>query len=582
MNCYKCATPLPDHSKFCMACGADVSGEGHSHATLSTEADPELFAALQAELGTDYTVERELGRGGMAIVYLGKDNHLGRKVAIKLLPPMLTFGSGPGFIERFKREARTSATLDHPHIIPIYRVSTGGKLFWYVMKFLQGESLDEMLKRDGAFDVDRTVDIISQAADALDYAHQNDVVHRDVKPANLMIDKKGWVTVTDFGIAKALNTGTLTGSGSAIGTPHYMAPEQCIGVGVTGASDQYALGISAYQMLCGELPFKADSILEVMRMHSADRPPPLGERREGLPAGLVDAVERALAKDQADRFPSCGAFARELVRWTRDVEIAPRRPNAAADAKQTVEETPRLKPVVKQRPETPVAPAPPPSAPTSRPRLVVGAAAIAVVFIAAFAISKFLPSRDPAQPTVGGQRTPARLETDSLTKVLASNPPSATGGSTTIVDDSANRGRRPGPVGVDQAATLPPARGADAKQTSVPDRPPRTATERQKTPPVTKAPESGNKAPAPVSREPAPAVSAAPALITVGSRPTSAITINGKPVASNPVSNFEVPAGRVVIRFQVTDSTGVWTVDTVFTLAPGERRNLRFIQLRRP
>src|SRR5438105_2830090 len=125
MNCYKCATPLPDNSRFCLACGADVSDEGHTH-TVDIEPDPELLAALQTDLGSEFTVERELGRGGMAIVYLGHDKHLGRPVAIKLLPPMLTFGSGSAVIERFKREARTAATLDHPHIIPVYRVSTGG------------------------------------------------------------------------------------------------------------------------------------------------------------------------------------------------------------------------------------------------------------------------------------------------------------------------------------------------------------------------------------------------------------------------------------------------------------------------
>lgn len=126
MNCYKCTTPVPDNSRFCLSCGADLSGE-HAERTLAVEADPEPVAKLQAALGGDFIIERELGRGGMAIVFLTRDAHLGRKVAIKILPPELTFGTGP--VERFKREARTSATLDHPHIIPIHRVSTGGTLF---------------------------------------------------------------------------------------------------------------------------------------------------------------------------------------------------------------------------------------------------------------------------------------------------------------------------------------------------------------------------------------------------------------------------------------------------------------------
>ncbi len=139
MNCYKCATPLPDNSRFCLSCGADVSGETGEHTLAVDHPDPELQQKLQEELGTDYILERELGRGGMAVVYLGHDAALGRKIAVKVLPPELTFGSGGAIIERFKREARTAATLDHQHIIPVHRVSTGGKLFWYVMKYLEGE-----------------------------------------------------------------------------------------------------------------------------------------------------------------------------------------------------------------------------------------------------------------------------------------------------------------------------------------------------------------------------------------------------------------------------------------------------------
>jgi serine/threonine-protein kinase len=134
-------------------------------------------------------VVRELGRGGMAIVYEARDAHLGRKVAIKVLPPELTFGRG--LVERFKREARTAATLDHPHIIPIFRVSTGGRLFWYVMKYLEGESLAEHVKREGARLFDVAVDVLEQVADALQYAHDHGVVHRDVKPANMMLDQRG-------------------------------------------------------------------------------------------------------------------------------------------------------------------------------------------------------------------------------------------------------------------------------------------------------------------------------------------------------------------------------------------------------
>ena len=191
MNCYKCATPVPDNARFCSACGTDVSGDSHSHVrdTPSVEQDRELFNKLQAELGTEYILERELGRGGMAVVYLGHDSRLNRKIAVKLLPPELTYAS-TSMVERFKREAQTAARLDHPNIIPVYRVAPGGKLFWYVMKYLDGQPLNDILEAEGQLDVERTVDIVSQAAAALDYAHQNKVVHRDVKPANVVVDKK--------------------------------------------------------------------------------------------------------------------------------------------------------------------------------------------------------------------------------------------------------------------------------------------------------------------------------------------------------------------------------------------------------
>jgi serine/threonine protein kinase len=617
MNCFKCATPLPDHSKFCMACGADVSGEGHMHETMRSDADPELMAALQLELGNDYTIERELGRGGMAIVYLGQDTHLGRKVAVKLLPPMLTFGSGPGFIERFKREARTSATLDHPHIIPVYRVSTGGKLFWYVMKFLQGESLDETLKRDGKFEIDKTVGIIDQVADALDYAHSMSVVHRDIKPANMMIDKKGWVTVTDFGIAKALNTGTLTGSGAAIGTPHYMSPEQCVGVGVTGASDQYALGVTAYQLLSGELPFKADSILELMRMHSQDPPPPLEEVRPDLPRGVIAAIERALAKDPLARFESCGDFSKELLRWTRDLAEAARRPTAGvASIKRTVDEAPRLRPTVKPRPDTPARVtkgATPP--PTSNRRMVIGVSVAAAAIIGAFGIYKVTQSPSSSTKTNPVEQVTPPPKTvdsaalrDSLRAVAAADSIKAAAALAAVKESTTAVAPR-APTTSRLELHIP--RGATVTQNGrtvrgVADRDPTPflfdIPLRRATVFVVSAPgfDSWRRSFSPsvsdsqlvvvsliktaVKAQPEPTIPVVTgtATIVVGSRPTNAaISINGKAVEGNPTTQ-EVPAGRVTIRFNVIDSAGAWTIDTVRIVAPGERLNLGRIILKRP
>ena len=320
MRCFKCATPLPEGSRFCLSCGADVSGET-AERTQAVEDYPELMAKLQQDIGTEYLIERELGRGGMAVVYLATDVHLGRKVAIKVLPPELTFAGGPNIIERFKREARTAATLDHPHIIPIHRVSTGGKLSWYVMKFLEGRTLAEIIEQEVPLPPERAADIISQIAQGLEYAHRRGVIHRDVKPANIALDDEGWVTVSDFGIAKALDTSSLTGSGSMIGTPYYMSPEQCAGQKVSGASDQYSLAVVAYQMLSGHLPFTGQGVVDIIKKHCMDPPPPLGFLRPGLPPAVVAVVERGLEKNPSARFGSVTEFAAKFAAAAREKPV---------------------------------------------------------------------------------------------------------------------------------------------------------------------------------------------------------------------------------------------------------------------
>ena len=224
MHCFKCATPLPDGSRFCLSCGADVSGDPavRTSASLTREEVDELLVSLRAEAGAEFQVHRELGRGGMAAVFLATETALNRKVAIKVLPPELTYGKG--LVDRFIREAQTAAALDHPHIIPIYRVSSSGKLFWYAMKLVDGVDLSDRLKERGPLPGEEAVAILQPVAAALDYAHARQVVHRDVKPANVMLAEGDWVYVTDFGIAKALGGSSLTSSGAAIGTPFYMSP----------------------------------------------------------------------------------------------------------------------------------------------------------------------------------------------------------------------------------------------------------------------------------------------------------------------------------------------------------------------
>ena len=261
-TCPKCQKPLAQNSKFCANCGNDVSGawskDGNPQlgGTIAIENDPNVDALGQLLSNTtlgDYEIYGELGRGGMAAVYLGHDLALDRKVAIKTMLPELV--TKEGMVARFKREAQTAAALSHPHIIQIFTVKETKELCFFVMKFIEGRSLESVINDKGKVPIQMAHTILGQVGSALDYAHRKKVVHRDIKPANIMIDEDGWAIVTDFGIAKVQEAQNLTATGTAIGTPHYMSPEQFHNKAISGASDQYSLGVLAYEMLAGRKPF---------------------------------------------------------------------------------------------------------------------------------------------------------------------------------------------------------------------------------------------------------------------------------------------------------------------------------------
>ncbi|HET7789563.1 MAG TPA: protein kinase [Gemmatimonadales bacterium] len=323
MKCALCATPVPDNSRYCLACGADISGDSDEQ-TQRIEEDPELVTLLQADLHGEYIIEELLERGGMGAVFLARDAQLGRRVAIKVLLP--DSNQGPGAVARFKREARTAAALDHPHIVPIHRISTTGRLFWYVMKYVDGDSLAQILERDGALPPPRAANLLSQIAEALDFAHKKGVVHRDIKPDNIMVDGRGWVTVMDFGIAKPVDRPGLTGPGATIGTPYYMSPEQCTGAQITPAADQYSLAVLAYRMVTDGLPFKGETILEIVRAHVSDPIPPLPAT---VPRPLAEVVERGMAKKPEERYAGVLEFA-DAFAWAarRDHKEGERRAGA--------------------------------------------------------------------------------------------------------------------------------------------------------------------------------------------------------------------------------------------------------------
>ncbi|MDB4878392.1 MAG: protein kinase [Gemmatimonadetes bacterium] len=262
-------------------------------------------------VGDQYLVEHEIGRGGMAVVYRAMDLRLHRPVAIKVLPPDLAFNGDVR--TRFIREAQTAAQLNHPNIVPIYSVddSDGGALTYFVMAFVDGESLGVRLAREGAWPVDKTVRVLRDVADALAYAHARGVVHRDIKPDNILIDRaSGRPLVTDFGIARAAAGETrLTVTGVAVGTPAYMSPEQALGEReIDGRSDLYSLAVVGYHMLAGDTPFKAGNTPAMLVKHVSERPRPIRERRPETPAYLAVAIDRALAKRPEDRWSDAAEF----------------------------------------------------------------------------------------------------------------------------------------------------------------------------------------------------------------------------------------------------------------------------------
>lgn len=321
MLCVHCSTPVGDEAKYCHSCGSmvsDAGGQAAANASMDQSAFAHLERMLREETAGEYVLGKMLGRGGMAVVYLAEETRLGRKVALKVLPPELTFGHG---VDRFLREAKTAATLDHPGIIPIYRIASGGRLFWYAMKYLEGQSLEDVLRERGAYSLEESIELLEQVADALDYAHEHQVIHRDIKPANVMLDSRNRVIITDFGIAKAMSEGALTASGSIIGTPYFMSPEQGMGKPVAGAADQYSVAVMAFRMLAGHIPIDGDSAIDILHKHCMVEPPRLEDSAPHIPKHVCDAIDKALSKKPDDRFPNIRAFVKAMkdpsVRYVR-------------------------------------------------------------------------------------------------------------------------------------------------------------------------------------------------------------------------------------------------------------------------
>jgi serine/threonine-protein kinase len=278
---------------------------------MTAELDAQ-FVTLQTVLAGRYSLERELGRGGMGIVYLARDVSLDRPVALKVLPP--TFAVHDSLRQRFLREAQTAAKLSHPHIIPIYAVEELGDVVFFAMAYVDGETLRRRVERRGPLPAADVLRILREVAWALGHAHAQGVVHRDVKPDNILLEApSGRALIGDFGIARTVHAGQLTGAGELLGTPEFMSPEQAAGEALDGRSDLYSLGIVGYFALSGRLPFQAPTVAAVLAQHLTKPPPPVPSSVVA-PKHLTRLIKRLLAKDPGGRFESAAALTEALDR----------------------------------------------------------------------------------------------------------------------------------------------------------------------------------------------------------------------------------------------------------------------------
>ncbi|GIU86005.1 MAG: putative serine/threonine-protein kinase [Acidimicrobiia bacterium] len=279
-----------------------------------------------------YEIERELAQGGMAEVFLARDRLLDRPVALKALFP--EYAREPSFVERFRREAQAAANLNHPNIVAIYDWGQESGTYFIVMEYVEGRSLRDLIRAEGPLDPATTADIGSEIAAALASAHRSGVVHRDVKPGNVLLTRSGNVKVTDFGIARAGTSDGLTQTGSVMGTATYFSPEQAQGLPVDGRSDVYSLGVVLYEMVTGVVPFTGDSPVAVAYKHVREEPVPPSRRNPEVPPDLEQIILTALAKDPDHRYQSADDLRADLLRFRRG------RPLAAAPVTALVAEVP--------------------------------------------------------------------------------------------------------------------------------------------------------------------------------------------------------------------------------------------------
>jgi hypothetical protein len=431
--------------------------------------DP-LLDRVVAAVGDRYDVREEIGRGGMAVVYRAVEVRLQRPVALKVLPPELAFRDGVR--ARFLREAQTAAQLSHPNIAPVFAAGDDGGVAWLAMALVDGETLGARLARPPRPAPAEAARVLAEVADALAYAHARGVVHRDVKPDNILLDREsGRAVVTDFGIARAAEADErLTATGAALGTPAYMSPEQAMGEQeLDGRSDQYALGVVGYQLLTGVLPFQASGATAMLMKHVGEAPRPVRERAPAVPPALAAAIERALAKRAEDRWPDAAAF-RDALRG--GAAAAAGAPGVALERAPAVR--PPAPPARAPYPPEPPRPAPYPTAyPAGYPEPVRAARAGAPAAGAALPAGPAVPRRTRHRRRLA--RGAARLEGAAPRAAARAAPPGAGVGGVRA-RPGARAARRVARGGARRGGRArAPAADAGAGPTARPTAPPRTA-----------------------------------------------------------------------------------------------------------
>ena len=562
MRCAQCGNEAPGGARFCVKCGAQMTDPEADTIVPEEESESDLLLHnVRRELASDYQIERELGRGGMAIVYEAIDIQLGRRVALKVLPPEMALRRS--MADRFKREAKMAAALDHPNIVPVYRVGHARGLLYIAMKYIRGRALDDIVAAQGALPVPVVVSVLRGAASALAYAHERGIVHRDVKSANIMIDMEGRAVVSDFGIARTVEEPQLTATGAVVGTPYFMSPEQCAARRIGPQSDQYSLGVVAFQMLTGTVPFSADTLPGIMHHHFYTPVPDMRVARPEIPPELLDVIDRLLAKKSEERYGSTQALADAVAAIPlgepdrRDAErILRELAGGAPVARVSVSTLPPLQTSIRLTPVT--APA---ITATIRRRLstplgaAAGASGLVVLVTAGWLLASRVGATTPAETTVPSAAADADVPPSEPSD---SNPSSGI--------DRPSRDVPPAARGV--ASTQPVARVvATSSEPSASD--PSATSPRRNGEPISE--------PARPVAPPKAVPAAAPGKLRVRSEPSTAeIFVDDTLLNQGVVMDVLIPAGKR--RLRIT-AAGFEPYEAEIEIMSGETINLSTIRL---